>query len=587
MNCPDSSRSPDSSGSGEFIGFGGVTDSGCRQRCQTPGQSGESSSSLDSTSCQPPAVDYLLAALLSTLVFAIAHWQGFVNPWAINDDLRQQVFWMQRWADPALYPSDLLNAYAKSYVTAGVVWTYRLATLWTDPFMASKIFTGALFLVQCLTFFQLGRCFRGRAGAWAAVAMIWLMPFFLDNISGGLARGWASPLLALFALAVLNGRQGTTALTAQALFIPYIFLPCATAFMAAKLWHWLRSRCLPVVFAKRWWWCWLLGITVVAWINSSAVLRAGFGPLVWLSQTVGRPEFGPAGRLDLVPLPNPFLDFVYYPFEGIGLFKEFGLVAGIFSLILLAPAVWIGGKAVPWRNIAAKAKPWVWLGIAFLLFYVSARLLAFKLFVPDRYAQYPVNLFYALTLALCLAAAWRRLDFGRTATAGLILAAALLGGLRLHNVALYDYSGEAPLCAAVEAATPREAMLAGHPELMDIVLTFSRRNALATFELAHCWSQGYWDSMRPRLDGLFAAYYAKDKQTVVAFAKHFGVDFLVVKTAHFTPAFLGGKPFFEPFGQEIKDMTRGQTDFAVLDPAVFEHVPLALGAFLIDLRPYR
>lgn len=534
-----------------------------------------------------PACDYLLAALLSALVFTAAHWQGFVNPLAINDDLRQQVFWMQRFIDPALYPSDLLNAYAESYVTIGVAWVYHIAALWTDPFFASKFFSGALFLVECLTLFLLGRHFQGRSGAWASMAMVWLMPFFLDNISGGLARAYASPLLALLALAAVYNREGKGALTAQALFIPYVFLPCMTALMAGKLWSWLRTRQVPAAFQRKWWWAWLIAATVLAYINSSAILRAGFGPLVWLSETAGRPEFGPKGRLDLAPLPNPFLDFVYCPFEGIGLFKEFGLVAGILSLVLLAPVVWTGGRSVNWRDMAAKARPLVWLGAAFLLFYVTARLLAFKLFVPDRYVQYPVNLFYALALGLCLRGAWQRLALKRATTVVLLLAVAMLGAARLHNVALYDYSDNASLYAAVEGATPKDAMLAGHPELMDTVLTFGRRNALATFELAHCWSQGYWERMRPRLDAVFTAYYARDKQTVTAFARRFDVDFMVVDTSHFTTAFLSGSPFFEPFGQAIKEMTQGQDAFAVLDASQFTRIPLTPGAFLIDLRPYR
>lgn len=455
----------------------------------------------------------------------------------------------------------------------------------------TKILSGILFLTQCLAMFALGHFIGGRPQAWAMAAMAWLMPFFLENISGGLARAFASPLLALAALALVRRRPGSASTLALGGCIPYIYLPCAPAIFLAAVQRFRfgsggSAKLKPILTLLV-----LLLATGMAYMNGIKPQDQGFGPLVSLAETTGRPEFGPEGRLDLVPLPNPFLDVVYYPFERIGLFKEFGLIPGIISLVLLAPLLYFGARAVNWRALASSLKPLAVLGGSFLGFYIAARLLAFTLFVPDRYMQYPVNLLYAILLSACLAGAVTRLKPGKAAAVCLILAAAALGALRLSNVALYDYSADAPLYAAVEAATPRNAMLAGHPDLMDNVMTFSRRNALATFELAHPWSRGFWAQLSPRLDGLFAAYYASDPGTVVRFARDFGVDFLVVDEAHFTKEFLAAKPFFEPFGAAIKAMTRGRDlptgGFAVLDASRFPRIPLRPGAFLIDLRPFR
>ena len=60
------------------------------------------------------------------------------------------------------------------------------------------------------------------------------------------------------------------------------------------------------------------------------------------------------------------------------------------------------------------------------------------------------------------------------------------------------------------AATPKDAIIAGHPNLMDNVPTFARRRALVTYKLAHPWSKGFWQRIEPRLEDLFAAYYAAD-----------------------------------------------------------------------------
>ena len=361
--------------------------------------------------------DVSLAALASLLVYALAHQAAFMSPLVINDDLRQQLFWMQRWLDPALYPPDLLNAYSRAYVPWGVQLLYWLGSFAANPLEFSKVVTGALFVGQCLLLMGLGRLLGGRPLAWGALCAGWLLPFFLDNISGGLSRAFASPLLAAMALAWLtrNTRLLGATLLAQALFIPYIFLPCALAvtseraygFLRGRPGLWLNTRIQGLFFAA----CALLVLAFSAWYSF-----LGFGPLVSLAETAGRPEFGPQGRLELAPLPNPFLDFVYFPFEGVGLFKELGLAAGIASLALLAVPVARGARRVSWVQLRSAVSPLGWLAGAFVVFYLAARILAFTLFVPDRYVQYPVNLLYALLLAACCVAAWQGSGRSRCAT---------------------------------------------------------------------------------------------------------------------------------------------------------------------------
>ena len=541
----------------------------------------------------PPAsaailTDLLAALAASAAVFALAHWKALASPMVLNDDLRQQVFWMQRWLDPSLYPPELLNTYAEAYVPWGVKFLYWCGSWVMNPLQFSKVITGLLYCGQCLLMMSLGRALGGRQGGWAMLCAAWLMPFFLDNISGGLSRAFASPLLAAFSLAWLSGRGAPLGwtLTAQALFIPYIFLPCSLALLAQKGLAALQGR--PGIWLNTWkHWAVLALAGLAVGSFSLAYAMKGFGPLISLAQAMGRPEFGPQGRLDLVPLPNPFLDFVYFPFEGIGLFKELGLIPGIASLCLLAWPLQRGARSLDWRGLAGRIKPLAPVGVAFLLFYMAARATAFTLFVPDRYVQYPMNLLYALILSSCLCAAWRARASTAKATASLLAVLALLGGIRLLGVGLYDLRADQVLHAGIEAATPKDALLAGHPDLMDNVLTFAKRNVLASTELAQPWSVGYWNQVRPRLDGLFAAYYSENPEDIIRFAQQFNVDFLVVDEAHFTPDFLSRTPFFEPFGQAIKDMTRDRTHFAVLDESRFARIPLRPGAFLLDLRPPR
>lgn len=533
--------------------------------------------------------DGLLVAILSAAVFAIAHRHAFLSPYVVNDDVRQQLFWMARWLDPSLYPADLLSDYATAYVPPGVKALYFLAAtgLGCGPILFSKLLTGALFVLLALALLGIGRRLGDRSLGFACAAMAWLMPFFLNNISGGLSRAFAAPFLALFVLAWLRGRGGGMALVLilEALCIPYMAVLCAGCACLESGLTLLRQRRLGIFPGKAWHFAALILAAALVWQMQRHFDTAGFGPLVTGKALASGPEFTAAGRLDLYPLPNPFFDLVYWPFEGIGLFLENGLAAGILSLAVLLPVLIRGARRAPWAAISPKFRPLAFLLAGSLLLYIAARAVALTLFVPDRYSSYTINLLYALGLAICLRwAVASVIDGKKRAGALVLLVAAGLGAWRLTDASLYDYRAEAPLYAAV-ARLPKNALLAGNPIVLDNVLTFGRRDVLATYELAHPWSLGYWRRYGPRLTDQAAAYYAKDPATVLAVARTYGLTHMVVREADFTAQALAGHPIFEPFDTRIRQLAATPGPFVLLDAKLFPYTPVGPGLRLIDLRP--
>jgi hypothetical protein len=96
---------------------------------------------------------------------------------------------------------------------------------------------GLLFVALAALLFVMGRRLRDARLGWTMVLVFWQMPFFLDALSGGLARAFAAPLLALFLYAWIARRPllVAAALVAQSLLIPYVFVLCATAWMLGAL----------------------------------------------------------------------------------------------------------------------------------------------------------------------------------------------------------------------------------------------------------------------------------------------------------------------------------------------------------------
>ena len=51
---------------------------------------------------------------------------AFSNPYVVQDDVRQHVFWMQRFLDPELFPNDLIADYFASVAQPGYKVVYQL-----------------------------------------------------------------------------------------------------------------------------------------------------------------------------------------------------------------------------------------------------------------------------------------------------------------------------------------------------------------------------------------------------------------------------------------------------------------------------
>lgn len=558
----------------------------------------------------PLWADLSLVALISAGIFIYAHFPALTNPYVINDDVRQQIYWMQQWLDPGLFQGDLLSDYARHYVPWGVKGLYWLASFGAAPLNFSKVLPGLLFVFLAGCLYKIGEVLQGRWLAWTAVAVFWLMPFFLDTLSGGLPRAFAAPLLALFWLCWLKRRPWGmgAALLLQALFIPYIFILAATAAMLAwAIGLWGKGEMPP--FPSR-----PAHLILIAAAAGLVVLMhhqfnaAGFGPLVSAGDMGNRPEFSSTGRYPILPVPSILWELAS-PWEFIPPFREMGIVPGALICALLLGLGAYGVRRLDWQELRARLQPAIYLGLSSLLLYFLARLFLLKLFLPDRYLTYTLNLFYCLALGLSLGAALQIRRWPRALALLALILAVTLSGLRLKGVGLFDYSAYRPLYAAL-AQTPKEVLVAGHPNLMDNVLAFAHRRVFASFELAHPWSKGYWRQLRPRLEEVFAAYYAADPEVVLAFCRKYQISFLVVDDRHFTPAFLSGGrffvpfddlsgktaatvmaelvscPFFAPFDQQIRRLIQDRRQFALLSPGVFQPLILDEHLRLLDMRPW-
>jgi hypothetical protein len=530
-----------------------------------------------------------LAFCASALVGLCAQWPGLANPLVVNDDVRQQLYWMRRWIDPGLYPPDILNNYASLYVSWGVKALYRAGCLLADPLLFSKFVAAGLFAWLGALFFATGRALRDNGLGLAALALCWLSPAFMENISGGLARAFAAPLFLLFLLGLVERRRALAlgALLAQALFIPYILLPCLLA-ACLHLAAW-RAGIVKNPPLLRGWIdaaaCAAALLLAVAWQHGLAA--AGFGPLPWAGEVANRPEFHEGGRLALLPQPSLAWELVLRPWSAFAPFRE-GMTAGVAFSVIALPLLALGARRARWRELTPHAAPLAAVAAASLALYAVARLAAFKLFVPSRYLEYATNLFLILGAAVALEALLRRVlsrapKAAAKISAGALLAGALILGMsRQYGVELYDYSGDGALYAFAQS-TAKTARFAGPPELMDNVLAFGERNVYASFELAHPWSAGFWTTIGPRLERQADAAYASDPEALRRFCAAEGIDYFVVDRRRYAPEAIARGVSFEPLGARVRAIAAQGEGFAALSGA-FPAVRVDEDITVLDMR---
>ncbi len=514
-----------------------------------------------------PAPPLLFAILGTSFIFLWAYLPAFINPYIINDDVRQQLFWMQRWCQPGIYPEDLLSSYARMYVPWGVQGLYYAASFFCSPLYFSNILTGVLYvLTGSLIFLSGNRIGDYRLGL-AALCIYWVSPFFLHSMAGGLARGFAAPLLMLYFYGWLCRSRIILglALLLQSLFIPYIFILCAGASGLGWLGWLIGLNSRPSFLTRISDFIFIGGCFSLLLLWHMQMSKAGFGPLPTYAEMLDNPVYTAQGRFPIIPVPSIFYELFTRPWEKLIPFKDMSNFAAANALIAIAAAALLGAKSAQWKKWHPHLTAIICILFSSVLLSLLAKLILLKLFVPSRYLEYSTALGYCFLLAICLHGIMRQWHKARKwITSILVGIFFVVGIMRTELLGLYDYSPEAALYETVLREIPRHAVIAGNPYLMDNVLTFGQRNVLASYELAHPWNTGYWKKFAPRLQDMLKAYYSGNIVEVIDFCLKYGVEYMVVDRRDFSKASLSGKPMFAPYDSQIKEQVKGISTFALL-----------------------
>ncbi len=516
--------------------------------------------------------------------------------WVFNDDVRVLIHAQFRNEDASLFPTDPAVDYFLASLPDGYALLYRALTPIFGVVALSKGLPYALLVVTLACTGSAAWKLGGGAAAFGALALTLGSGYLLARMTGGLARGFAAPLLAAGALALVRGRATALALVAvvAAGFYPAaaLTLGVALALLAvlpasqrggASAWS-LRKRA-GVLAATA---------SAAALVLLPSLLRLReWGTVIGPALVHAYPEAGPNGRFD--PMDRP--PFPALPAaalaplraavvgEGAPLWSPFDarshaawLVPCVGVLGLLG-CLWLARREV-------EARRFLLLPLAVVLCHTAALLLEPRLFLPERYVAYAVPIIALVAVPSTLGAlAHARARWVRALPwVYSVLLVLVIGsrGVPWSGFTVHIPASDHALFGAI-ARLPKNAVIAAFPsETSDSIPYLTRRSVFLARETHMPFHTRYTELMRARARVLFDAYFASSVDTLRDFRDHEGVTHLLLNRRDFE-----ARPnYFAPFDRRIaRDFAAGKANgFAALELAP------KLGVFargdwtLLDLR---
>jgi hypothetical protein len=512
-------------------------------------------------------IPWFVLSLIPTLYYGLVGLQkAFSASYVVQDDVRQHVFWMQRFVDPTLFPNDWIADYFQTIAPAGYkAFYYAIAQLGVEPLLLAKLLPLPLGLLTAIYGFWVSfQLFPIPLGAFISTTILTQSLWLEDDLVTATPRAFVYLFFLAFLYYLLkrNSILCVVAIALQSLFYPQIAL-IEVGVLTLRLVQW-QGHCLQLSRQKSDYLLWLAGasITLVLVLLFSQNL-AEFGPVVTADQMKLMPEFQPHGRNNYYD-PNPLRFWL----EG-----DSGL-----SPTTNPPIIWLSvllpiflAKRHPLTQFLSpniRVLPEI-LVPSFVLFGL-AHGLAMRLYSPSRFTQHSLRLVMALAAGIVvtlmldtcrrwlLHRGWSELNLGQKfatgflgvfLTASIIVPAIPLVLLSGHNQKV----GNAPEIYEFFAQQPKDTMVASAALELSNLPTFSQRSIFASWEYALAFHLGYYNQIRQRTLDFMTAQYSPELSEVKQFIERYEIDFFLIEKGAFAPGYLASNYWltqYQPLANE-------------------------------------
>ncbi len=496
---------------------------------------------------EPGAGQTLLAgALIFSLTIALfVERDVFTNPYALNDDVRNQAYWMARILDPELFPHD----YIANYFTQPILVSPLLKSIyeglahWVSPFTLSQFLPFALVLLATTFLFKFSEKYQNALYAFWSCLVFNCSLWIFKNMAGGLSRAFIYPLL-FFTLWQMTSRHWfwvfiglmlSAFIYPPAFFLLLVLLLIETGYYVGKDGH-FKARLITFLSG-------LAGSLTLLFVRSANnPLAETFGPLSSNQSTEVLRDFYTGGRIVLFPWGNLSQSWPV----GLKLMGEclerlphlYIIIPTVVFLILIA--AYHRFLQPRWGALLIPGRIWRLLFSSAIL-YGLAWVFLFYLYVPERYLQYSFPLIPTFMVGALLYQTQQQGDWLKQRILPILIILTVgITALFWRDDLMDPKLQEKALFSYLKTAVPKPALIAAPPGLASHIPLYAFRSVFLSNEAYIPFHQTYFKTIKGRLKDWLSAYYSTDPRVLRQFIRQHHIDYLIVQTDDFSEKRLRG-----------------------------------------------
>ncbi|MCL1473016.1 hypothetical protein [Argonema antarcticum] len=513
---------------------------------------------------------WLVLSLIFTIIYGILGLQkGLGHEYVVQDDARQYVFLMQRFADSQLLPNDLIADYYQSVTPCGYSAIYQLmAGVGISALLLSKLLPMVLGLITTVYAFGVSmQILPLPISGFISTLLLSQSLWMKDDLVSATPRAFLYPVFTAFLYYLLRRSWLPCLVTValQGLFYPLV-LPISLVVLFLRLWNWEKG--LPRLSGNRKYYvfCALALVVGLLSVLPSVLASAKYGPTITGSVARTLPEFLPGGRSKFF-----HSNLLVFWLNG----KDSGL------LPWLKPQSILVGFSLPFLLRYPSRFPLIKqfkrssfkiLGeviLASLVMFLAAHALLFKLYCPSRYTEHTLRIVLALAgglaLTLLLDAVLHSLTDAKENgkemgynwklwVTGAIAAALILHPNFLKNFPTTAYKvGRSPELYQFFQKQPKDITIASLEGEANLLPTFSKRSILVSSEYSLPYHTKYYAQIRQRAIDLIHAQYTLNGEEIKSFIQKYGIDFWMIEELAFTPQHIEKNPWLMQYQPAAKN----------------------------------